>query len=64
VDQGFLRPAPAKAVVDRITHRAHIIETGSESWRFRHRLAQAPRSRPARRASTTPDGPNMGVSST
>jgi DNA replication protein DnaC len=28
----------AKAVVDRVTHRAHIIETGSESWRFRHGL--------------------------
>jgi DNA replication protein DnaC len=28
----------AKAVVDRITHKAHIIETGSESWRFRHGL--------------------------
>jgi DNA replication protein DnaC len=26
----------AKAVVDRITHRAHIIDTGTESWRFRH----------------------------
>jgi DNA replication protein DnaC len=26
----------AKAVVDRLTHRAHIIDTGSESWRFRH----------------------------
>jgi DNA replication protein DnaC len=26
----------AKAVVDRITHRALIIETGAESWRFRH----------------------------
>ncbi|MCA1699935.1 MAG: IS21-like element helper ATPase IstB [Actinobacteria bacterium] len=30
----------AKAVVDRLTHRAHIIETGSESWRFRHGLAR------------------------
>jgi DNA replication protein DnaC len=38
----FPDPRLAKAVVDRITHRAHIIETGSESWRFRHRLAQAP----------------------
>ena len=28
----------AKAVVDRITHKAHIIETGTESWRFRHGL--------------------------
>ena len=28
----------AKAVVDRITHKAHIIDTGTESWRFRHRL--------------------------
>jgi DNA replication protein DnaC len=28
----------AKAVVDRITHKAHIIDTGAESWRFRHGL--------------------------
>ena len=28
----------AKAVVDRITHNAHIIDTGTESWRFRHGL--------------------------
>lgn len=32
----FPDPRLAKAVVDRITHRAHIIETGTESWRFRH----------------------------
>jgi hypothetical protein len=31
----------AKAVVDRLTHRAHIIDTGQESWRFRHGLARA-----------------------
>ena len=31
----------AKAVVDRITHRAHIIDTGAESWRFRHGLTKA-----------------------
>jgi len=30
----------AKAVVDRLTHKAHIIETGEESWRFRHGLAR------------------------
>jgi IstB-like ATP binding protein len=29
----------AKAVVDRLTHRAPIIDTGTESWRFRHGLA-------------------------
>jgi hypothetical protein len=27
-----------KAVVDRITHKAHGIDTGIESWRFRHGL--------------------------
>ena len=27
-----------KALLDRITDRAHIIETGSESWRFNHGL--------------------------
>ena len=31
----------AKAVVDRLTHRAHIVDTGQESWRFRHGLARA-----------------------
>jgi DNA replication protein DnaC len=33
----------AKAVVDRITHKAHIIDTGTESWRFRHGLDQKAR---------------------
>jgi len=28
----------AKAVVDRLTHRAHIIDTGTESWRFKYGL--------------------------
>ena len=36
----FPDPRLAKAVVDRLTHRAHIIETGTESWRFRHGLAR------------------------
>jgi DNA replication protein DnaC len=41
----FPDPRLAKAVVDRLTHRAHIIETGSESWRFKHGLAQNKRRR-------------------
>jgi len=36
----FADPRLAKAVVDRLTHKAHIIETGEESWRFRHGLAR------------------------
>jgi DNA replication protein DnaC len=35
----------AKAVVDRITHKAHIIDTGEESWRFRHGLERKGRKR-------------------
>jgi len=34
----FPDPRLAKAVVDRLTHRAHIIDTGQESWRFKHGL--------------------------
>ncbi len=41
----FPDPRLAKAVVDRLTHRAHIIETGSESWRFKHGLGQSKRRR-------------------
>ena len=37
---GLTDPRLAKAVVDRLTHKAHIIDTGTESWRFRHGLAQ------------------------
>jgi len=39
----FADPRLAKAVVDRLTHRAHIIETGTESWRFKHGLARSKR---------------------
>ncbi len=39
----FPDPRLAKAVVDRITHKAHIIDTGEESWRFRHGLERKTR---------------------
>ena len=39
----FPDPHLAKAVVDRLTHRAHIIETGTESWRVKHGLARSKR---------------------
>lgn len=48
-----------KALLDRITDRAHIIETGTESYRFRRTLAQrahghgAPRT-PGQRSQPTP----------
>jgi DNA replication protein DnaC len=41
----FPDPRLAKAVVDRITHKAHIIDTGTESWRFRHGLDRKGRKR-------------------
>jgi DNA replication protein DnaC len=43
----FPDPRLAKAVVDRITHKAHIIDTGSESWRFRHGLERRGKGRKA-----------------
>jgi DNA replication protein DnaC len=36
----FPDPRLAKAVVDRLTHKAHIIDTGTESWRLRHGLGR------------------------
>ena len=36
--QVFSNPRLCKALLDRITFRAHIIETGTESYRFRRTL--------------------------
>lgn len=39
-------PRLCKALLDRITDRAHIIETGTESYRFRRTLGQQRKERP------------------
>jgi len=36
----FSDPRLCKAVVERLTYRSHIVETGTESYRFKHSLAR------------------------
>ncbi|MEY4762351.1 MAG: hypothetical protein RLZZ200_2207 [Pseudomonadota bacterium] len=42
----------AKAVVDRLTHRAHIIDTGETSWRFKHGMKRKAAARKGANTST------------
>lgn len=52
----FADPRLAKAVVDRVTHRAHIIDCGSQSWRFTHGL-KSPKAPGARGSARLPRDP-------
>jgi aryl carrier-like protein len=36
----FPEPRLCKAPVDRLTFNAHIIETGTDSWRFKRLVAR------------------------
>jgi DNA replication protein DnaC len=43
------------ALLDRVTHHCHIVETGNESWRFRTSSAQA-KAKATRKRAATPTG--------
>jgi len=52
----FTDPRLCKAVVERLTYRSHIVETGTESYRFKHSLARTKEGRKTRhQALTTAD---------
>jgi DNA replication protein DnaC len=53
--QTFTDPRLAAAVVDRLTFNAHIIETGTQSYRLRS--ARATKPRPPKPSATPQEGP-------
>jgi DNA replication protein DnaC len=50
-----------KALLDRLTDRAHIIETGTESYRFRRTLEQRQTTGPRRAAPARPTAPPEAI---
>ena len=55
--QVFSNVRLCKALLDRVTDRAHILETGAESYRFRRTLEKRQTSKSSTEASKSPTKP-------